>query len=438
MSKAEELLATLPEGSEEIVVGNHIIIGTDRYIVVPESLKKLGVQYDHNVETITFDCPRYWDENDLSKMNIYVSYMRPDGMLGSHLCDNVVIDTEDAEIMHFDWTISGHTTYAAGNISFLICIKKVGYDGIEVAHWNSEICTDCYVSAGMKCQDTILRRYPDIITQLLLRMDNSEAIVTDAKKAQVAAEEAELGAENARNAIENITVTSEELTSGTPADVEKTMKNGVANFHFKLPAGAKGDTGNGIASIVRTSGDGTPGSIDIYTITMTDGSTATFEVRNGENGLGAEDAMHTYDYDPTGKNTDIFQYADEAANNVAVNAGNRLNEHANNNTHITETERTTWNAKENKPKEISGSGAISRTLEDNTIYTFTNVSSLSLTVPNVQCHIFLSVATNVTAAFIASGGLTLHFSEGGFPALEANCNYEISVWKGNILCTRMV
>lgn len=434
MSKAEELLATLPEGSEEIVVGNHIIIGTDRYIVVPESLKKLGVQYDHNVETITFDCPRYWDENDLSKMNIYVSYMRPDGMLGSHLCDNIVIDTEDSEIIHFDWTISGHATYAAGNVSFLICIKKVGYDGIEVAHWNSEICTDCYVSAGMKCQDTILRRYPDIITQLLLRMDNSEAIVTDAKKAQVAAEEAEAGAENARSAIENMTVSSEELTSGTPADVEKTMKNGVVNFHFKLPAGAKGDTGNGIASIVRTSGDGTPGSIDIYAITMTNGSTATFEVRNGENGLGAEDAMHTYDYDPTGKNTDIFKYADDAANSVQ----NNLNEHQTNNTHITGVERETWNNKANKPSEVSGSGEIRLTLEDNTVYTFTDVSSLSLTVPDVHCHIFLSVATEVTAAFTSADNLTLHFNEDGFPALEANCSYEISIWKGSILCSRVV
>lgn len=438
MSKAEELLNTLPEGSEDIVMGNNIIIGTDRYIVVPESLKKIAVQYDHNVETVTFDCPRYWDENDLSKMNIYVSYMRPDGVLGSHLCDNVAIDAEDSELMHFDWTISGHTTYAAGNLSFLVCIKKVGYDGIEVVHWNSEICTDCYVSAGMKCQDTVIRRYPDIITQLLLRMDNSEAIVVDAKKAQVAAEEAELGAENARNAIENMTVSSEELTSGTPADVEKTMKNGVVNFHFKLPAGAKGDTGNGIASIVRTSGDGTPGSIDIYTITMTNGSTATFEVRNGENGLGAEDALHMNDYDPTGKKTDIFQYTDEAVEEAATNAENNLREHAGNNTHITADERISWNGKANKVNEISGSGAIALTLEDNTVYTFTDTSSLSLTVPDIRCHIFLHVAEEVTAAFTAADNLTLHFHDDGFPELKANCNYEISIWKGNILCVRMV
>ena len=42
--------------------------------------------------------------------------------------------------------------------------------------------------------------------------------------------------------------------------------------------GAKGDTGNGIASIVKTS---TVGNVDTYTITMTDGTTATFTVTNG-------------------------------------------------------------------------------------------------------------------------------------------------------------
>ena len=46
--------------------------------------------------------------------------------------------------------------------------------------------------------------------------------------------------------------------------------------------GLKGDTGNGIASIVKTS---TEGLIDTYTITYTDGSTTTFVVTNGENGI---------------------------------------------------------------------------------------------------------------------------------------------------------
>ena len=40
--------------------------------------------------------------------------------------------------------------------------------------------------------------------------------------------------------------------------------------------------GNGITSILRTTGDGSPGTTDIYTITYTDATTATFTVYNGQ------------------------------------------------------------------------------------------------------------------------------------------------------------
>lgn len=43
--------------------------------------------------------------------------------------------------------------------------------------------------------------------------------------------------------------------------------------------GVQGETGNGIASIEKT---GTAGKVDTYTITMTDGTTATFEITNGD------------------------------------------------------------------------------------------------------------------------------------------------------------
>ena len=44
----------------------HIVIDSHRAITVPEQLKRIAVQFDHNFETVTFDCPRYWDGHDLS------------------------------------------------------------------------------------------------------------------------------------------------------------------------------------------------------------------------------------------------------------------------------------------------------------------------------------------------------------------------------------
>lgn len=52
-----------------------------------------------------------------------------------------------------------------------------------------------------------------------------------------------------------------------------------------------GPTGNGIKDIKLTKGDHTPGTTDIYTVTMTDGTTTPISVYNGRNGTGAGDVL---------------------------------------------------------------------------------------------------------------------------------------------------
>lgn len=81
--------------------------------------------------------------------------------------------------------------------------------------------------------------------------------------------------------------------------------------------GDKGDPGSSIASIERTAGTGAPGTRDTYTITLTDGTTSTFQVYNGADGVGAGD-MTAAVYDPQGKAQDIFQYVDDHTPKDAV------------------------------------------------------------------------------------------------------------------------
>lgn len=62
------------------------------------------------------------------------------------------------------------------------------------------------------------------------------------------------------------------LTEGEPIDAGNVV-------------GPTGATGNGISGIKKTAGNSAPGTIDTYTITMTDGETFSFDVYNGENGI---------------------------------------------------------------------------------------------------------------------------------------------------------
>ena len=174
MSQAESLLNSLSE-EEMAELSNeserHIVIGKDRVIVVPNELKRIAVQFDHDVETVTFDCVRYWDNIDMSTMYIFINYMLPNGNKGSYLAQNVAVDSEDENIMHFMWTISSALTATKGTIKFLVCVKKTDLDGNEINHWNSELNEDIYVSEGLEVSNTVATQNSDIITQLLTKME---------------------------------------------------------------------------------------------------------------------------------------------------------------------------------------------------------------------------------------------------------------------------
>ena len=170
MSKADELLNSLSENDISLQLANpetepHIVIGEDRIISVPEELRRIAVQFDHDVETVTFDCPRYWDGLDMSELSIYINYMRKNRYVACYKATDIVVDNADPNIMHFNWTVSRNVSEVKGELKFLVCIKKGDSEGYEVNHWNSELNTEMYISEGLEVDPSIFDPYPDIISQ---------------------------------------------------------------------------------------------------------------------------------------------------------------------------------------------------------------------------------------------------------------------------------
>ena len=54
---------------------------------------------------------------------------------------------------------------------------------------------------------------------------------------------------------------------------------------IKGPQGPQGPVGASVSTVVRTTGDGSAGTTDVYTITYSDATTSTFSVYNGGNGM---------------------------------------------------------------------------------------------------------------------------------------------------------
>lgn len=181
MSLAEDMLLAAAESAEEST--DHLVIGDDRFVQVPDTKKKLGVQYDHNAETRVFDAPRYSDGRDLSELVFYVNYRRSDGSLGAHACTVPVIDESDESLIHFEWSISRHVMERKGALVFLVCAKAVDDEGNESIHWNSELCSDLYISEGLEVNETLEESYPDIYTQLLEATSTVDEVLERAEAA---------------------------------------------------------------------------------------------------------------------------------------------------------------------------------------------------------------------------------------------------------------
>ena len=178
LSKAEELLDSAESMKNSARIANpedepHIVIDNNRFITVPDELKRIAVQHDHRIETVTFDCPRYWDGHDMSEMKVYINYRCTDGTLDSYIADNIKVDEVDGTIMHFDWTITDSATSSPGKLAFLVCIKKTDEDGMELSHWNSELNDDMTVSEGLEVGEHLAERYPDLYNLLLEKAEDA-------------------------------------------------------------------------------------------------------------------------------------------------------------------------------------------------------------------------------------------------------------------------
>lgn len=170
MSQAEDLLNMTEDMSTYTInpaTEEHITIDDNRIITVPERLRRIAVQYDHNIETVTFDCPRYWDGHDLSTMTIYINYMRIDEVKARYLAEGIRVDDTDSNIIHFEWTITNDMTLATGSVEFLVCAMKLDDEGNEELHWNSEINKQMYVATGLEGLDSVYEGHIDLITEIL-------------------------------------------------------------------------------------------------------------------------------------------------------------------------------------------------------------------------------------------------------------------------------
>ena len=189
-----------------------------RVITVPASEKLFGVANDGNSERKHFRCPKIVGDNiDLSTMHLYINYQNANGEKSAYLVEDV---QTDGNYITFSWLISPNVTAYKGQIKYIVCAKNGA-----TAEWNTTLAEGT-VLEGLEATDAVVSRNPDIIEQILTRLDNVTEIpqekVTEAVSAYMEA--------NPINVPKNLSDLKEDAEHRTVTDAEKQSWNAKSDF----------------------------------------------------------------------------------------------------------------------------------------------------------------------------------------------------------------
>lgn len=215
----DEALAQADVYAEETEV---CMIDNDlRTITVPSGLQTVGVESDEDVRRLNFQMPKQYHEIDLSEFNIRINFMNANNSGDVYAVTDKAVSGDN---ITFSWLVGRNALAYRGNIRFIVCLKKTDAEGVVQQEFNTTVAT-LSVLEGLETTEQVIQENPDIIEQILARLDELE--------------------ENGGG-------------GGTP-----------------------GKDGVGISNIAKT---GTAGLVDTYTITLTNNTTYTFTVTNGTKG----------------------------------------------------------------------------------------------------------------------------------------------------------
>lgn len=253
-----------------------------RRIIIPETVTHLGVESDDSVRILHFQVPRHTCGVDLSTFAVRVNYKNTSGTGGSY---DISDPTIEDDLIKFDWVVARPVTVRKGDVVFNVCFREITDDVVE-REFNTTVAT-LPVLEGLETGNELVSEHTDVFEQL--RESFAEEI-----------------GEFTEVAVGDYIANQSETLRGPKGDPFK-----YEDFTAEQLKEITGPTGASIKDITRTSGTGAPGTIDTYTVTLTDNTTTTFQVYNGADGNGAGD-MQSLFYDPTGKATDIYKYVDDA------------------------------------------------------------------------------------------------------------------------------
>lgn len=172
MTLEEALAAATVDSSTDSDI---LTISNDlRTITIPESIKNLGVESDEDVNRIHFKMPKMYKDVDLSGFDIRINYINGnDG-------DKYIVEdkTISEDYITFSWLVGRNALKTKGSTRFIVCLKKTDSEGIVQKEFNTTLAS-INVLEGLETTEQIMQKYPDVIEQILKKIEGSTTITAD-------------------------------------------------------------------------------------------------------------------------------------------------------------------------------------------------------------------------------------------------------------------
>lgn len=150
-------------------VDKRFIIDTNtRIVTIPDNVKPVLTQYDHNSEFITFEIDRYIEGHDLlkcDKVEIHYNNVASSGKRtsrGVYEAEDFQIDSIDSSKVTFTWKISEMATKYAGTLQFVVAFSCTDEGDLDY-RWNTLINSELTVQNGINNGRAVVESYADVL-----------------------------------------------------------------------------------------------------------------------------------------------------------------------------------------------------------------------------------------------------------------------------------
>lgn len=161
MATADELLSTI-DTDKTLIIDKDL-----RTIIIPSSVKNLGVESDDDVLRLKFSMPRMYGDVDLSDFSIYINYMNAKNTGDVYVVDDKTIADDT---ITFSWLVGRVALAYKGSVRFIVCMKKHDGDSNVIQEYNTTIAS-LPVLEGLETGETVIQQNPDIIEMLLTSLE---------------------------------------------------------------------------------------------------------------------------------------------------------------------------------------------------------------------------------------------------------------------------